>query len=224
MRTLTTSRSFSVGNSPLLSEFPPSATKASIVSDSSLAFAAEAFWVSMTFKNSANSISPLPSSSTWEIIWKISGSEGSCPNAFSVALSSDASIYVAGNRLKWSVRWFWKNAVTESRLLTDAAGKLVVKSIPTEKFWKNSGKWQIRINKGTLHPETPTDTHRPASILVKIIKRHSAPIYIFLWEWHRQLQGRRGGLVPLSYEITWTPTKIFSLLQIHNTYCMNIWK
>ena len=90
--TLITSFNLSVDISPVLFGCPPKAIKASIVSVSSLALAAVVFWFSITLRNSANSISPLLSSSTWEIIWKISSSVWFCPMAFSVAFNSRASI------------------------------------------------------------------------------------------------------------------------------------
>ena len=53
---------------------------------------ARTFWFSMTLRNSANSISPLLSSSTSAIMRKTSSSVGFCPSACSVALSSVASM------------------------------------------------------------------------------------------------------------------------------------
>lgn len=50
--------SFSAEMEPDLSAFPPSATKASIVSVSSLSFAIASCWLSKTCRNSPNSISP----------------------------------------------------------------------------------------------------------------------------------------------------------------------
>lgn len=105
LHTFITAISLSVDISPVLSGCPPKAMNASSVSVSSLAFAAVVFWFSMTLRNSANSISPLLSSSTCEIIWKISSSVGFCPMAFSVAFNSGASICEAEKQEKGRARY-----------------------------------------------------------------------------------------------------------------------
>jgi len=134
--TLITSFNLSVDISPVLFGCPPKAINASIVSVSSLALAAVVFWFSITLRNSANSISPLLSSSTWEIIWKISSSVGFCPMAFSVAFNSRASICWAYTWREVNVMlntcWSWPwRGIQEIRVL----GHEPFRSHPCQTYW-----------------------------------------------------------------------------------------